>query len=829
MERPVHLTCAVTRHQLDKGAIVRIRNDRWRVLRVTAYEDCAVAELAGTSAANRGTSARFILPCEAVERIPAPATNPRRVRPAVFGAVARRVLSSAAPAWTSLRAAAAARITLLPYQLEPALAMTRGLSCRFLLADAVGLGKTIQAGLLAAELIARDPDARILIVTPAGLRDQWREELHERFDIEADVLDAPALARAAAMLPAGINPWAVPRVILTSIDFVKRADVMRALEPLVWDLVAFDEAHGLAGRSDRATAAELLARRGRRVVAITATPHSGDSNAYDRLLALGRLSAQDPILIFRRSREDAGLSSQRVARVLHVRPRPHESAVHRALDEYARRVFREAPTHSAPAARLAMIVLARRAASSAASLVRSVERRMALLDTGGDESAFQLVLPLEDGVVREDEEPGAELAAPGLADVFAEQRWLQRVLSLGRAAMACESKIVALERLLRRSKEPAIVFTEYRDTLERLAGELALPHGRSRPFAMLHGGMSAAERAREARRFTHGNARILLATDAASEGLNLHHRCRLVVSLEMPWTPLRLEQRIGRVDRLGQQRRVHAIGLVGRGTAEEAVVAALMARAATAEREAPFGAPKLRDDAEAEAARLATCRALASDSRTSRRVRKSTTPRTTNSQFPKQPWDAICSGIGRVGSCELSCERPVVCSLGKGRSRVYVAVCLGFVDASGVDLWDTVVGARLLVAGRSTTPAICFEEFSSAMASLTADASANVAAAGLAEFHERLRSRLIDDLRGSVAPLIVREEAMLHALQSRRGRLASPLVQAGLFDRRALRGAEAQQRIVDEAAAAAAERVLALRRFMDPAAGMRRLVFAVVV
>lgn len=771
----MHFRCTVPAHHLEPGAVVRVRGERWHVLRVVTYESCIVAELAGADRDNHGAIARFILPFEEIDRVPTPSPLPKRVRPVVFRSVARRVLSSAVPAWTSLRAAAKARVTLLPYQLEPALAMTRGLSCRFLLADAVGLGKTIQAALLIAELLARDRDSRILIVTPAGLREQWRDELRDRFGIEAEVIDAAALARATAALPAGVNPWAVPGVVLTSIDFVKRPEVIRALEPLVWDLIAFDEAHGLAGRSDRATAAELLARRGRRVVAITATPHSGDSRAYERLRALGRLDADEPILVFRRSREAAGIASRRVLRLLRVRPSLEEAAVHRALDAYARRVWREAPKETAPTARLAMMVLTRRAASSVASLARSLERRMTLLEGRPGDDGFQLALPLGDGILRDDEEPDMELGVRGLADGAVEMRWLQRILALSRVAIGHESKVGTLRRLLRRSGEPAIVFTEYRDTLQHLRGILETGEEPHRCIATLHGGMTAAERAHEARRFTHGDARMLLATDAASEGLNLHHRCRLVINLEQPWTPLRLEQRIGRVDRLGQKRRVHAIGLVARDTAEESVIASLSARADTAEREAPFGGPSLREEAEVEVARLTTCRVLAPNA-------------------------------GRALDYERRSHRPIVCSLGRRRSRAYAAVRLSFVDRSGLELWDTIVGARVCL---TTGEPVSFPT-------------------SLAEFHALICRRLRDDLRTSIEPLIAREEAMVQSLQARHGRLASPLVQAGLFDRRALRDAEAQQRIADQAALAASERIVALRRLLDPATGAQRLVFVVV-
>src|SRR5207302_10470790 len=169
------------------------------------------------------------------------------------------------------------------------------------------LGKTIQAGLIVAETIARAPDARVLVISPAGLREQWRGELRSRFDVGAEVLDAEGLARAAAQLVPGVNPWSIQPVAITSIDYVKRPEVMRSLEALTWDVVVFDEAHALAGRSDRATAAAALARRARVVVMLTATPHSGDDEAFARLCALGDIDDVFPLTTFRRTRSDVGL------------------------------------------------------------------------------------------------------------------------------------------------------------------------------------------------------------------------------------------------------------------------------------------------------------------------------------------------------------------------------------------------------------------------------------------------------------------------------------------------------------------------------------------
>jgi hypothetical protein len=184
--------------------------------------------------------------------------------------------------------------------------------------------------------------------------------------------------------------------------------------------------------------------------------------------------------------------------------------------------------------------------------------------------ARQLALFSEDDDV-EDGEPVAALAPPGLRDEARERRWLMRLLDAAARACALDSKHRFLERLVRRLRgESAIVFTEYRDSLTYLAA--SLPHA-----LLLHGGLVPAERWRVQEQF---NARggLLLATDAASEGLNLQGRCRLIVNYELPWNPVRLEQRIGRVDRIGQKRPVHALTLVARHTAEEFVLEKLARR-----------------------------------------------------------------------------------------------------------------------------------------------------------------------------------------------------------------------------------------------------------
>lgn len=164
-----------------------------------------------------------------------------------------------------------ASVDVMPFQLAPAVAMAAGAS-RLLLADEVGLGKTIQAGWIVADLLAREPGARVLLAVPAGLRHQWAGELTSRFAIDAAVVDARWLRAAIADLPADVSPWAAPGLYVGSLDFLKRPDVAASIASHVWDLLVVDEAHTATAPTDRHAAISAFAARSRRVIAITATP-----------------------------------------------------------------------------------------------------------------------------------------------------------------------------------------------------------------------------------------------------------------------------------------------------------------------------------------------------------------------------------------------------------------------------------------------------------------------------------------------------------------------------------------------------------------------------
>jgi superfamily II DNA or RNA helicase len=789
------------------GDILRIRDQRWRVERLIRHGNVSVAEVHGRDRANRGTLATFILPFEPLERLPV-TRKMRIVRPRRWRRLARSLLSEAQPAYGSLRAAAAAELSVLPFQLEPALSMTRGLAARILIADEVGLGKTIQAGLIVAETLARVLAPHMLIVVPAGLRDQWRSELESRFHIRTTVADSASLSRTGSSALQGANPWMLQPVVITSIDYVKRPEVLRALETIVWDLLVFDEAHALSTRSDRHNAATALAERARTVVMLTATPHSGHDEDFARLSGIGDLGRGFPLLVFRRTRADVGLRGARRTTWLTVRPTPAEVRMHEAVLRYARQVWREKGTSSADA-RLAAMVLARRACSSAGSLAKSVQRRLALL-AGTTPDVCQLLLPIGDS----DEEPGAELGAPGLLDAQDERQQLAALLDLALAAAATESKLRVIRRLLRRIDEPVIVFTEYRDTLASLQSCLG-----GVASATLHGGLGRSERQDAIQDFTSGRARLLLATDAASEGLNLHQRCRLVINLELPWTPLRREQRVGRVERIGQHRRVHEIHLIAGASFEDTVLASLRRRTERI-RSALAGLRSTSLDEQGIAESIFGEEPF---------VPAGDRPASADHVFAADLKEAAAREAERItlsrrlGDVEQSPDvRPFACATRTrtGQPCAYLAFRVAFADAESDVIWET------LLACAAETSALA--SHSARDARDRAERLCEQVTPRLAREHgERLRD-LREMLRRPHAIASERERAILAAAEQRGARMAAGLLQPTLFDRRAQRDASDQAAALGELRSRCQARLAWLTRHHHPCTSFHEPAFALI-
>ena len=396
---------------------------------------------------------------------------------------------------------------------------------------------------------------------------------------------------ASLRCPYGVNPWTTWPIAIVSVDYVKRADVLPAVAACAWDVVVVDEAHGLAGDSDRHEAVAALAARAPYVVLLTATPHNGDARAFRSLCAIG--GGHDRLLVFRRTRSLVQpAASRRVHRLL-LRPSAEELEMHARLEAFGRAV-REERGELDPDVWLALAVLRKRAYSSARALQQTVARRLASLGSEQD-VAEQLALPLDTmGESDAADEAPAWQPIIALRDRALERRLLTSLADAAEAAAARETKLSALARLLNRIAEPVIVFTEYRDTLAHVEHVV---RSLGKPTAILHGGLSRQERSAALRTFAAGDRAVLLATDAAGEGLNLQGACRIVINLELPWNPMRLEQRIGRVDRIGQRRTVHAFHLVAAGTGEERLLEGLRDRIARAQTE--VGAPNPLGDPDA--------------------------------------------------------------------------------------------------------------------------------------------------------------------------------------------------------------------------------------
>ncbi len=405
---------------------------------------------------------------------------------------------------------------------------------------------------------------------------------------------------------------------------------------------------------------------------------------------------------------------------------------------------------------------------------------------------------------------------------------MHHLLELARAAARSESKLAIVRRLISRTAEPAIIFTEYRDTLQRLA--LALEDVDT---VQLHGGLTSRERADALRRFTEGSARLLLATDAASEGLNLHHRCRLVMNLELPWTPLRLDQRVGRVDRIGQARKVHAIHLVAAGTCEESTLARL-ARRINRIQDAISVCGSLPDERRVAESALGH-QPLPDIDEPRPDVPDGIVPAGLRREACEEAqrlargrgWRSANHGVNPDASSDANREsRPVIARLRRrggaaSRRRCYWAFRMTVTNASGQVVWESLVP---LEASLAETPERCRSHIRSVL---------NAHHPGVVRVVDAAQAGTLRELRNTLRqPLTLwahRERDLMAAMRDRYARLSAGLVQGALFDRRNERLAAAQAALLDEALSRSALRLDELAANQDVRADACDLAFAVVV
>jgi superfamily II DNA or RNA helicase len=494
------------------------------------------------------------------------------------------------------------RVALEAYQLAPVLRVLAKPRPSLLVADDVGLGKTIEAGLILLELMARGRAKRVLIVAPPGLLDQWHDELQERFGLEFVLLDnAAGVARAQTDLPAGVNPWDALPLVLTSVEFLKRETIRRRALRKRWDLVIVDEAHALAEsgtptspyRTQRHRLGLDLRESSRGLVLLTATPHNGYRHSFRSLLELVDPTLAtfegDPAEVARRvdrarirrmkrqlTRSGPGgqpvpvFPLRRVEGIPVTETSKGERELLTLVASYCAGTARAARgTEDEDLVSFAMQIVRKRSLSSRRALEVTVARRLEALQKEAAREAppekselrdLQAGLPLSDAAAERVAERVLRSAIPKeekrrKSEVAALKSLRKQLQSLPARDPKLDAAVAEILRVLASDpEERLIVFTEYLDTLGALAERFEATPELAGRYVVLRGGLSRKQRRARQERFESGATRVLLATDAASEGLNLQRHCRRVLHVELPWNPNRLEQRNGRVDRYGQSR-----------------------------------------------------------------------------------------------------------------------------------------------------------------------------------------------------------------------------------------------------------------------------------
>src|ERR1022692_3211738 len=522
-------------------------------------------------------------------------------------------------AW-EMAAVAVSNIQPLPHQLEAVYdCFLREPRTRFLLADDPGAGKTIMAGLYMKELILRRAGDRILVITPANLRPQWARELSERFDLPFTQLESGNFDAHP-----GENPWDVYNHVIVSRDFLKTERVREAFDNAErgWDLAVLDEAHGytiavdgkglISNKSERYKAAELVSKSADRLILLTATPHSGrDSSLWGllRLLDIESIGDRMPKKVdvlserYRKvSKENmTDMSGKKLFKPRHPQTVDYELegpewGLYEAVTDFVSRELRGIRgEHRKSAAGFALTVMQRRLASSVRAIRRTLERRLervegALADPEGylrRRKSFQAaVLPDGDDIEDLDESDlwrlEDKVLDEWLPDTIAELELERQALGplLTQAQDVENSRterklnelldVVQREGLVEDQRKKLLIFTEHKDTLDYLVENLKGDF----EVAQIHGRLKLAERIAQERYFRE-RAQIMVATEAAGEGINLQF-CHLMVNYDIPWNPNRLEQRMGRIHRIGQTEDVYVFNLVASNTREGYVLATIL-------------------------------------------------------------------------------------------------------------------------------------------------------------------------------------------------------------------------------------------------------------
>ena len=554
---------------LAPGARAVIRDEEWLIRRVDPATDGGyLLTCDGISDLVRGQSALFLTSLEDTIEVLDPAET--ELVPDVSPTYNATVLYL-----ESLRRRGVANddkihlghrgvMNVVPYQLDPALQALKQPRSRILIADAVGLGKTLEAGILATELIQRGRGKRILVVTQKAMLTQFQKEWWSRFSIPLVRLDSVGLARVRNRIPANHNPFNYFDRSIISIDTLKNnLEYRNYLENAWWDIIVIDECHNVAARagesglSRRARLARLLSNRSDTLMLLSATPHDGSARSFASLMSLLDPTAiSDPDhytpedfrskgLVIRRFKKDIKDQVQsdfqeRHTLCLRQAASAQEEAAYRALLEVP---FTQGGQHKAGRQQeLQRVGMQKALFSSPAAALESTLKRIKLLEgkpspTPEESSEAQALQEL------------ATTLQPLVDDPAAKQfSKYQRLLEQLRSADFAWQVNDAGDRL--------VIFSERIETLrwleKQLSQDLKL---KPNQVAVLHGQMADTEQQELVDRFgrLEDPIRVLLCSDVASEGLNLHYFCHRLVHFDLPWSLMVFQQRNGRVDRYGQK------------------------------------------------------------------------------------------------------------------------------------------------------------------------------------------------------------------------------------------------------------------------------------
>lgn len=524
------------------------------------------------------------------------------------------------------------RVDPLPHQLEAIYDHLLKLArVRFLLADDAGAGKTIMSGLLVRELELRGLAERILIVCPANLAFQWQRELKEKFDTKFLVMKGQDIREQF-----GVNQWMERNRVITSLDLAKRGEILAGLRQVHWDLVIVDEAHRMSAsdeshKSLRYKLGELLRDSSDHILLLTATPHKGDPQNFSLFLQLLDADAYADVksireamnqrrapFYLRRTKEAMVYFPERqadgswAAQPIFTKRIPHtvdfqidgsEFELYRNVTRFVKRESaRAAAEGEDPRARAVgflMSLYQRRLASSIFAMRRSLENRARRLEEGlkrAQDLVRQTPPDLPDADELEEMEEGERerleemleaVTLAGNADqVRHEVQELRRLAAEAQAVedSGAEAKLSELKALLQKegffdhSDQRLLLFTEFKDTLDYLVDRLKQWGFR---VGFIHGGMKPGSRDEPGTRlyaeqqFREGAIQVLVATEAAGEGINLQV-CNILFNYDIPWNPNRLEQRMGRIHRYGQRKDCLIFNFVASNTIEGKVLQRLL-------------------------------------------------------------------------------------------------------------------------------------------------------------------------------------------------------------------------------------------------------------